>query len=90
MAKPDAVHRLTLVLELEGQVFFANQALRHHFQLFAEGGRRKALAPNFAVQGVDQVGAAVLGGQRAVGFQPARQGGGVQPCLLYTSDAADE
>jgi hypothetical protein len=79
MAKPDGIDGLALVLELERQVLFADQPLRHDLDFFAEGGRGKALAPDFPVQGINQVGAPVFGRQRAVGVEPARQRGGVQP-----------
>ena len=77
MAEPDGVYRFALVLELERQVFFTHQALRDHFDLFAEGGGGKALAPDGFVQGVHQIHTPVSGQERAVGGQAALQGGGV-------------
>ena len=37
------------------------------------------MAPYFFVQGIDDVGAAVFGGQWAIGCHAAHQGGGIQP-----------
>ena len=60
-------------------MFFSDEPLRHDFDLFAECGRGKTLAPDLFVQRIDHVGAAVLGRQRAVGIKAARQRRGVQP-----------
>ena len=69
------------MFELERQVLFTHQPLRHHFHFFAESGRRKALAPHLFVQRVHHVNAEVFRRQRAVGGQAARQGRGIQPFM---------
>ena len=66
--KPNAIDGLTLVAQLQRQMFLAHQALAQHLDVFAERGRGKALAPHLAGQRVGQLGAAVLGQQGAVGF----------------------
>ena len=67
--------------ELDRQVVlgFAHQPLAEHLHFFAERGWGKALAPHLAVQGVHHVGAAVFGGQRAVGFDAACERGRIKP-----------
>ena len=60
MAKPDAVNRLTLVFQFECQMLFTDQALRDDLDFFAKRRRGKTLAPDFFVQGVHHVCAAVL------------------------------
>ena len=79
MAEPDAVDGLALVAQLQRQVLFTDQALADDLDLFAEHRRRKTLAPDGGVQRVHHVGAPVFGRQRAVGLQPARERGGIQP-----------
>ena len=68
-------------------MFFAHQALRQHLQFLAESGRGKALAPDLALQQVDQLGAAVLGFERAVSLGAPCQGGNVQPFLRHLVQA---
>jgi hypothetical protein len=50
-------------------VFLADQPLRQHVDLFAEGRRRKALAPDFLVQVSTRSTRRYSGVQRAVGLQ---------------------
>ena len=88
MAKPNAVHRLPLVLEFEGQMFLAHQSLRQNLDLFAECRRGKALAPYLFVQHIHQFDPAVFRFQRAIGIQTAGKGGGVQLRLTLMSISA--
>ncbi len=83
MAEPDAVHRLALVFEFEGQVFLTHQPLRDHFDLFAERWCRKTLAPDLFVQHVHQLDSAVLGFERSIGIKATGECGSVQPLLRY-------
>jgi len=50
-AKPDAVDWLPLVLELEGQVLFTDQALRNDFEFFAERWRGQTRCRRLAAPG---------------------------------------
>ena len=88
VVEPDAVDRLTLVFELEGQVFFTHQPLRQHLDHLAEHRCCKPLAPDFFFKRVNEVDAAVFGLERAVGVDTARQGGGVQPFTRDLGEAA--
>ena len=95
MAEPDGVHGVALVHELDRQVVlgFAHQPLAEHLHFFAERGWGKALAPHLAVQGVHHVGAAVFGGQRAVGFDAACERGRIKdklhrPTFVFAASSA--